>query len=101
MLFSEGYLDLTCLHVHRGATVLPSYGMTECMPITSPPPGYQLDRPGTSGKAVGPQLAIIDEKGAKLSIGVTGRIGVQGAPCFTGYDIDGVRKSIPPTDTEG
>jgi len=31
-----------------GAFVLPSYGMTECMPISSPPANYALDRPGTS-----------------------------------------------------
>ena len=36
--------------------VLPSYGMTECMPISSPPAEYTLDRPGTSGRVVGPQV---------------------------------------------
>ena len=40
------------------ASVLPSYGMTECMPISSPPFEYRLDRPGTSGVAVGPELAV-------------------------------------------
>ncbi len=34
-----------------GAVVLPSYGMTECMPISAPPINYTLDRPGTSGRA--------------------------------------------------
>lgn len=29
--------------------VLPSYGMTECMPISSPPADYDLGKPGTSG----------------------------------------------------
>jgi non-ribosomal peptide synthetase component E (peptide arylation enzyme) len=60
------------------------------MPITSPPPGYQLDRPGTSGKAVGPELAIINEQGGLMTKGDIGRIGVRGPPCFTGYKIEGV-----------
>ena len=34
--------------------VLPSYGMTECMPIASPPVTYKLERPGCSGVACGP-----------------------------------------------
>jgi acyl-CoA synthetase (AMP-forming)/AMP-acid ligase II len=29
-----------------GAAVLTSYGMTECMPITCPPPDYGLERAG-------------------------------------------------------
>ena len=37
--------------------------MTECMPISAPPIDYKLDRPGTSGKAVGPEMAILDAKG--------------------------------------
>ena len=41
-----------------GAAVLPCYGMTECMPITCPPPGYALERPGSCGQAVGPELSI-------------------------------------------
>ena len=36
----------------HGCHVLPSYGMTECMPISSPPHTYQLDKPGTSGMFV-------------------------------------------------
>ena len=28
-------------------SVMPSYGMTECMPISSPPVGYSLERPGS------------------------------------------------------
>lgn len=70
----------------RGATVLPSYGMTECMPISSPPQSYQLDRVGTSGRSVGPQLAIVDDKGSELDRGQIGRIAVQGPPSFYGYE---------------
>lgn len=43
------------------AVILTSYGMTECMPISSPPQNYSLDPTGTSGKAVGPDIIITDE----------------------------------------
>ena len=56
------------------------------MPITSPPQSYQLDRVGTSGRSVGPQLAIVDEKGRHVSRGEIGRIAVQGPPNFHGYE---------------
>ncbi|GKY96221.1 hypothetical protein MPSEU_000582000 [Mayamaea pseudoterrestris] len=70
------------------ANVLPSYGMTECMPITSPPATYQLEKPGTSGVAVGPEVAIYDVDGMKaMSPGKEGAICVRGAPCFRGYGL--------------
>ena len=65
--------------------VLPSYGMTECMPITSPPLDYRLDRPGTSGVSVGPEIGILDSTDVKLASGVVGRIAVRGTPVFGGY----------------
>ncbi|KAF7353532.1 Acetyl-CoA synthetase-like protein [Mycena sanguinolenta] len=42
------------------AVILPSYGMTECMPIASPPTTYRLERPGCSGIPCGPHLSIRD-----------------------------------------
>ena len=83
------------------ANVLPSYGMTECMPISSPPYNYQLERPGTSGVAVGPDIAIFDTDVVSASGGGTeperllpmkgGSICVRGEPCFHGYGLtDGV-----------
>jgi acyl-CoA synthetase (AMP-forming)/AMP-acid ligase II len=69
-----------------GANVLPSYGMTECMPISSPPSTYQLEKPGTSGIAVGPEIAIINTAtGEHLKPGEEGAICVRGEPCFRGY----------------
>lgn len=68
------------------ATVLPSYGMTECMPISAPPLSYRLERPGTSGKALGPQLAIMGDTGNLLSSNETGEIVVKGTPVFEGYE---------------
>ncbi|KAK3319542.1 hypothetical protein B0T19DRAFT_388344 [Cercophora scortea] len=66
-------------------TVLPSYGMTECMPISTPPINYKLDRPGTSGIAVGPQLIVLDWDEAVAAPGSIGRICVRGEPVFPGY----------------
>lgn len=69
-----------------GATnVLPSYGMTECMPISSPPYNYQLTKPGTSGVAVGPQITIFNSNFEILPPGKEGSICVRGRPCFHGY----------------
>ncbi|KAJ7132303.1 AMP-dependent synthetase and ligase [Mycena epipterygia] len=72
-----------------GAVILPSYGMTECMPIATPPITYQLERPGCSGIACGPHLSIRApgdlERG--LPAGSTGAICVRGLPTFAGYEV--------------
>ncbi|KAI0411261.1 acetyl-CoA synthetase-like protein [Xylaria grammica] len=68
-----------------GCTVLPSYGMTECMPISSPTLSYSLDRPGTSGIITGPELTILDGNGKEVSSLQTGRICLRGGPLFQGY----------------
>ncbi|KAK3238771.1 hypothetical protein CYMTET_51249, partial [Cymbomonas tetramitiformis] len=68
------------------ATVLPCYGMTECMPISSPPPNYALERPGTSGQAIGPELGIMDDNGNFLNPGQVGNIMVIGMPVMQGYE---------------
>ncbi|KUI70196.1 Putative peroxisomal-coenzyme A synthetase [Cytospora mali] len=65
--------------------VLPSYGMTECMPISTPPVDYKLDRPGTSGVSTGPDLAIYDYDFKAVPSGTVGRICVRGEPVFPGY----------------
>lgn len=66
-------------------TVLPSYGMTECMPISTPPLRYMLDRPGTSGISVGPEIEIQDHAHVSLPAGIIGSIVVRGSPLFQGY----------------
>lgn len=69
-----------------GAHILPSYGMTECMPITSPPAEYLLEKPGTSGVAVGPEVAILNTVTCRsVQTGNEGMICVRGEPCFRGY----------------
>ncbi|KAJ4474912.1 AMP-dependent synthetase and ligase [Lentinula aciculospora] len=71
------------------AVILPSYGMTECMPIASPPTTYQLERPGCSGIACGPYLSIRDSSNIEheLPRGKTGAVSVRGLPTFAGYEV--------------
>ncbi|KAI0129065.1 hypothetical protein BJ170DRAFT_358715 [Xylariales sp. AK1849] len=66
-------------------TILPSYGMTECMPISTPPLDYKLDREGTSGITVGPELTILNGSGQAVVPHTIGRISVRGSPLFKGY----------------
>ena len=70
--------------------VLPSYGMTECMPIASPPVTYKLERPGCSGVACGPDLSIRNQLdiNTELERGQTGAICVRGVPTFSGYEME-------------
>ncbi|TVY18028.1 putative peroxisomal-coenzyme A synthetase, partial [Lachnellula arida] len=76
-------------------TVLPSYGMTECMPISTPPLNYALDRMGTSGVVCGPEISILDESDNPCPSGVAGRINVRGGPIFPGYLKNGkIDKSV-------
>ncbi|KAF7975489.1 hypothetical protein HWV62_9405 [Athelia sp. TMB] len=72
-----------------GAAILPSYGMTECMPIASPLTSYALDRPGCSGIACGPHLSIRHPLNKELAmpIGQTGAVSVRGLPTFEGYEV--------------
>lgn len=76
-----------------GATILPSYGSTECMPIASPPTSYKLERPGCSGIACGPYLSIRDplDLERELPRGQTGAVSVRGLPTFVGYEKEGTR----------
>lgn len=71
-----------------GAAVLPSYGMTECMPISSPPASYALTKPGTSGVPVGPEVAILNTATMEpFPVREEGPICVRGDPCFRGYQV--------------
>ncbi|KAJ5632069.1 NRPS-like protein biosynthetic cluster [Penicillium lividum] len=74
------------LHDTFHSVILPSYGMTECMPIAAPPKNYTLDRHGTSGQIVGPEVAIMAEGGTPVArAGMLGHICIRGSPAFEGY----------------
>eukprot|EP00980_Cylindrotheca_fusiformis_P019893 scaffold7000_cov132-Cylindrotheca_fusiformis.AAC.6 len=77
-----------------GANVLPSYGMTECMPISSPPYNYELTKPGTSGVPVGPEICILNGNENALPPGNEGSICVRGQPCFHGYGGEGENETF-------
>lgn len=68
------------------AVILTSYGMTECMPISSPPQSYKMDPVGTSGTKVGPQICISDDHQTSLPADRKGNIFLRGPPCFGGYE---------------
>ncbi|GLA54733.1 putative NRPS-like protein biosynthetic cluster [Aspergillus niger] len=63
------------------------YGMTECVPITAPPQTGSFSRPGSSGVAVGPEVAIFNTQYTqqRTPTGSVGRICVRGLPVFPGY----------------
>ncbi|KAJ5565415.1 hypothetical protein N7513_001657 [Penicillium frequentans] len=73
------------LHDTFHSVILPSYGMTECMPIAAPPKDYTLDRHGTSGRIVGPEVAIMSDGTPVASPGMLGHICIRGSPAFEGY----------------
>jgi len=68
------------LRARFDATILPGYGMTECMPIACPPLDYRLERKGSSGRILGPDVNILDDAGNAAPLGSAGRIMLRGAP---------------------
>ena len=87
-VYAGGLLPSMAIHLQKvfqnnkvPATILPSYGMTECMPIASPPPDYKLDRPGCSGLAVGADIEIKDDKGMRIEESRRAARGALGTVC--------------------
>ena len=78
----------------EGVSVLPTYGMTEAMPIASPPPGYRLQCPGSVGKVLpGIKVEIVDpspEQGlVRVADGTVGEITLRGDSVAPDYDHSG------------
>lgn len=69
-----------------GAPLIEAYGMTEaahqmaCNPL---PPAAR--KPGTVGRAAGPELAIMGDSGELLAAGATGEIVIRGENVTAGY----------------
>jgi oxalate---CoA ligase len=69
------------------APLIESYGMTEAAhQMSSNPLPPAKRKPGTVGKAAGPEVAIMDERGALLAAGETGEIVIRGPNVTAGYD---------------
>jgi len=70
-----------------GAPLIEAYGMTEAshqMASNPLPPAPR--KPGTVGRAAGPEVAIMDEAGALLPAGATGEIVIRGPNVTAGYE---------------
>ncbi len=72
---------------HRlGVPVIEAYGMTEAahqMASNPLPPGNR--RPGSVGRAAGPEIAILDAQGRRLPAGQTGEVAIRGPNVMPGY----------------
>lgn len=70
-----------------GVPAIESYGMTEAahqMASNPLPPG--LRKPGSVGRAAGPEIAILDSDGQPVATGATGEIAIRGPNVTPGYD---------------
>ncbi len=66
--------------------VIEAYGMTEAAhQMTSNPLPDQVRKPGTVGKAAGPDVAVLDDRGHVLPAGATGEVAIKGASVMSGY----------------
>ncbi len=69
------------------APVIEAYGMTEAAhQMASNPLPPAARKPGTVGLAAGPDVAVMDAKGALLAAGTTGEIVIRGANVTAGYE---------------
>jgi acyl-CoA synthetase (AMP-forming)/AMP-acid ligase II len=70
-----------------GAPLIESYGMTEAThQMASNPLPPEIRKPGTVGRAAGPEIAIMGEDGALLPRGATGEIVIRGPNVTAGYE---------------
>jgi acyl-CoA synthetase (AMP-forming)/AMP-acid ligase II len=70
-----------------GAPLIEAYGMTEAShQMASNPLPPAARKPGTVGRAAGPEIAIMDGSGAVLPAGATGEIVIRGPNVTDGYE---------------
>ena len=70
-----------------GAPLIESYGMTEAThQMASNPLPPEVRKPGSVGRAAGPEIAIMAEDGRLLARGETGEIVIRGPNVTAGYE---------------
>jgi acyl-CoA synthetase (AMP-forming)/AMP-acid ligase II len=70
-----------------GAPLIESYGMTEAThQMASNPLPPEIRKPGSVGRAAGPEIAIMAEDGRLLARGDTGEIVIRGPNVTAGYE---------------
>jgi acyl-CoA synthetase (AMP-forming)/AMP-acid ligase II len=70
-----------------GAPVIEAYGMTEAahqMASNPLPPGQR--KPGTVGRAAGPDVRVVDQQGNTAPAGVTGEVVIRGQNVMRAYE---------------
>jgi acyl-CoA synthetase (AMP-forming)/AMP-acid ligase II/acyl carrier protein len=70
-----------------GVPVVDTYGMTEAATQIAANP-LQRQKPGSVGRAAGPEIAILDGRGRRLPAGRRGEIALRGPTITRGYDND-------------
>jgi acyl-CoA synthetase (AMP-forming)/AMP-acid ligase II/thioesterase domain-containing protein/acyl carrier protein len=69
-----------------GVPVIEAYGMTEAAhQMTSNPLPDEVRKPGTVGRAAGPEVAVLDATGRVLPAGSTGEVAIRGDSVMSGY----------------
>jgi acyl-CoA synthetase (AMP-forming)/AMP-acid ligase II len=77
---------MAALEALFGCPVIESYGMTEAThQMTSNPLPPAARKPGSVGRAAGPEVAIMDEAGRLLPAGTIGEIVIRGPNVTPGY----------------
>jgi acyl-CoA synthetase (AMP-forming)/AMP-acid ligase II len=77
---------MTELEAAFGCPVIESYGMTEAAhQMTSNPLPPAARKPGSVGRAAGPEVAVMDENGRLLPAGARGEVAIRGANVTAGY----------------
>ncbi len=69
-----------------GVPVIESYGMSEVDQIASNPLPPGRRKPGSVGLPGGPEVAVMDEQGARLPTGHVGEVSVRGANVLARYE---------------
>jgi acyl-CoA synthetase (AMP-forming)/AMP-acid ligase II len=78
---------IVALEAAFGAPLIEAYGMTEAShQMASNPLPPATRKPGTVGRAAGPEVAIMDEAGTLLPAGGVGEIVIRGPSVTAGYE---------------